>query len=104
MTGRIAAWDRSVPGDPSMASGSPAAIALFVALSFGWTWGSCGLDLPLMPRLSLRFGWRWATLIVGSVWALWHLPLFFIPGMAQTIPSARSLSKVAQPPSTAPRS
>ena len=43
---------------------------------FGWR----GYALPL---LTPRIGWRWASLIVGGVWALWHLPLFFIPGMAQ---------------------
>ncbi len=36
-----------------------------------------------LPALTHRIGWRWASLIVGGVWALWHLPLFFIPGMAQ---------------------
>ena len=36
-----------------------------------------------LPALSARMGWRWASLIVGAVWGAWHLPLFFIPGMAQ---------------------
>ena len=36
-----------------------------------------------LPALTQHLGWRWASLIVGAVWALWHLPLFFIPGMAQ---------------------
>jgi len=36
-----------------------------------------------LPALTHGVGWRWASLVVGSVWALWHLPLFFIPGMAQ---------------------
>ncbi len=36
-----------------------------------------------LPALTERMGWRWASLIVGAIWALWHLPLFFIPGMAQ---------------------
>jgi membrane protease YdiL (CAAX protease family) len=37
----------------------------------------------LLPRLLPRFGrWR-ASGIVGIIWALWHLPLFFIPGMPQ---------------------
>lgn len=43
---------------------------------FGWR----GYALPVLTQ---RIGWRWASLIVGGVWALWHLPLFFIPGMAQ---------------------
>ena len=33
--------------------------------------------------MSTPLGWRWASLVVGAVWGLWHLPLFFIPGSAQ---------------------
>ncbi len=36
-----------------------------------------------LPALTQRMGWRWASLFVGAVWAICHLPLFFIPGMAQ---------------------
>jgi len=43
---------------------------------FGWR------GYALYP-LTARMGWRWAGLIVGVVWGLWHLPLFFTPGMAQ---------------------
>lgn len=36
-----------------------------------------------LPRLLPRFGpWR-ASAIVGVIWALWHLPLFYMPGMPQ---------------------
>ena len=34
----------------------------------------------LLPRLSDRVGLRAASLIVGLVWACWHLPFFFIAG------------------------
>jgi uncharacterized protein len=47
-----------------------------VGEEFGWR----GYALPALTQ---RVGWRWASLIVGAIWALWHLPLFFIPGMAQ---------------------
>lgn len=47
-----------------------------VGEEFGWR----GYALPALTH---RIGWRWASLTVGGVWALWHLPLFFIPGMAQ---------------------
>lgn len=43
---------------------------------FGWR------GYALYP-LAAWIGWRWAGLIVGAVWGLWHLPLFFIPGTAQ---------------------
>jgi membrane protease YdiL (CAAX protease family) len=76
----------------------------------GATWGEAALNFfvaPLSIILSILFatlipfveelGWRgyvldrlqakWnalmSTLIVGSVWSLWHLPLFFIEGTYQ---------------------
>jgi uncharacterized protein len=43
----------------------------------GWR----GYALPLLER---QFGiWR-ANFILGIIWACWHLPLWFITGMAQT--------------------
>ena len=47
-----------------------------VGEEFGWR----GYALP---ALTTRFGWRRASLIVGAVWGLWHVPLFFIPGTGQ---------------------
>lgn len=44
---------------------------------FGWR----GFALRvLVPRMR----WRWASLILGAIWALWHVPLFYLPGTAQT--------------------
>jgi uncharacterized protein len=34
----------------------------------------------LLPRLAQRIGYAPAGLVVGVVWASWHLPLFFLPG------------------------
>jgi uncharacterized protein len=34
----------------------------------------------LLPRLTERAGLAAASLIVGVIWAAWHLPLFFTPG------------------------
>lgn len=34
----------------------------------------------LLPRLTERTGVGIASLIVGGIWAVWHLPLFFAPG------------------------
>ena len=36
-----------------------------------------------LPALSQPIGWRWAAIVVGCVWAVWHLPLFYMAGMAQ---------------------
>jgi membrane protease YdiL (CAAX protease family) len=33
-----------------------------------------------LPRLAARLGLAQASLLLGIVWALWHLPLFFMPG------------------------
>jgi len=33
-----------------------------------------------LPRLAKRFGLATASLILGVIWAAWHLPFFFIPG------------------------
>jgi len=27
--------------------------------------------------------WVWATVLVGTLWVAWHVPLFFIPGVVQ---------------------
>ena len=57
------------------------AIALYLFLGpieeFGWR----GLALPLMQRKLSPF---WAGLILGVIWALWHIPSFFLSGMPQT--------------------
>jgi uncharacterized protein len=57
------------------------ALALALVLGpieeFGWR----GLALP---RLQRRFSPFWAGLILGCIWALWHVPSFFISGMPQT--------------------
>jgi len=43
---------------------------------FGWR----GYALPVLQD---RLGWRTGSLVLGLVWGVWHLPLFFIDGTAQ---------------------
>jgi membrane protease YdiL (CAAX protease family) len=33
-----------------------------------------------LPRLTDRWGWRSGSLVLGVIWAVWHLPLFYMPG------------------------
>jgi membrane protease YdiL (CAAX protease family) len=37
-----------------------------------------------LPRLAGRMGLARASIVVGIIWATWHLPLFFIPGTGTT--------------------
>lgn len=54
-------------------------IALFLGPieEFGWR----GLALPLLQR---RFTPFWAGLILGIIWAVWHIPAFLIGGTPQS--------------------
>jgi len=38
----------------------------------------------ILPHLEKRFGTIWGSLILSIVWALWHLPLWLIPGTSQS--------------------
>ncbi len=48
------------------------------------TWVQAGEEIGwrgyALPRLSQRFGLAPASIILGIIWATWHLPLFFVPG------------------------
>ena len=34
----------------------------------------------LQPRLNKKYGYILSSLVVGIIWLIWHIPLFFIPG------------------------
>jgi membrane protease YdiL (CAAX protease family) len=37
----------------------------------------------LQPELDKKYGFILSAIIVAPIWAIWHLPLFFIPGVSQ---------------------
>ena len=74
----------SVPPSPAFSH-----VGLFVANFFfvflvggplGEELGWRGFALPAMQE---RLGWRSASLALGAVWGVWHLPLFFISKSVQ---------------------
>lgn len=56
-------------------------------LAFAYDPGPLGEELGwrgfALPRLLERMNGLSAALLLGTIWAVWHLPAFFIPGMPQ---------------------
>ncbi len=67
------AWPR--PGD--MLYVLPLAIVVSTPVQAGEEIGWRGYALP---RMAAQFGLARASILLGLIWAIWHLPLFFIPG------------------------
>lgn len=69
-------WDYAVPAAMII----PVFLLIFFTNAlpeeFGWRGYALG---PLQRRTNPL----WASLILGAIWALWHLPLFFIEGTTQ---------------------
>jgi membrane protease YdiL (CAAX protease family) len=74
-------------GWPRFGTGYGVAIILtaIVAAIFGGPLGEeIGWRGYALPRLAERYGRGSASVILGVIWACWHLPVFFIPGMDQS--------------------
>lgn len=67
------------PFSPWYAYLPAAATALFIGPieEFGWR----GVALPLLQR---RLAPLWAGLILGAIWAVWHIPAFLVAGTPQS--------------------
>lgn len=55
-------------------------VAATVLSTLGQAGEEVGWRGYLLPRLTQRMGLAAASLVVGLIWAAWHLPLFFAPG------------------------
>ena len=78
----VAVLHRALAGTwPSFGDTRPLVLVIATVLS---TVGQAGEELGwrgyLLPRLTEGTGLASASLIVGAIWAAWHLPLFFMPG------------------------
>lgn len=80
-------WGGDLPAVPTLRSlfEQPLGIPIFLLMTFyggplseelGWR----GIALPEMQR---RWGLLPASLVLGLIWAAWHIPGFFIPGTDQ---------------------
>ena len=65
------------------AFGQEAWYIMLVAVIFS-TWVQAGEEIGwrgfALPRMSERLGLPGSTLLLGVLWAFWHLPLFFVQG------------------------
>ena len=76
----IGAWPRF--GDESIALMFAATI--FSTITGGQTGEEIGWRGFALPRMAERLGLGGASVLLGMIWACWHLPLFFIAGTTTT--------------------
>jgi membrane protease YdiL (CAAX protease family) len=63
-------------------------VVLELGASMALFWGQAGEEIGwrgfALPRLAERFGLGRASIVLGIIWAMWHLPLFYMPGTTTT--------------------
>lgn len=72
---------------PSVTAAQVPALVESALLAFAYDPGPLGEELGwrgfALPRLLERMNGLSAALLLGTIWAVWHLPAFFVPGMPQ---------------------
>lgn len=78
------ALDGIIPTSPAVGN-IPLAVANFgfVFLIGGPLGEELGWRSYALPALKSKVGWCRASLIIGAIWGLWHLPMFLTMGTAQ---------------------
>jgi membrane protease YdiL (CAAX protease family) len=71
------AWPR-FGGEPWMLM---LAATVFSVLVFGQAGEEVGWRGYALPRMAARWGLGWASIVLGAIWAFWHLPLFWLRGI-----------------------
>lgn len=68
------------PGEPLQPLGQTLLISLFLSTVTGAMGEELGWRGFLLPRIQAKYNALASSLIVGVIWALWHLPLWTIEG------------------------
>lgn len=58
-------------------------VVMIPIMLFGGGLEEAGWRYIFQPELEKKYNYFVATIIVSVIWWLWHLPLFYIPGVAQ---------------------
>jgi len=82
------AVDLALGGRPPALAADAGSLSTVLAVAFFVFWfgplpEEMGWRGFALDRLQLRMTPLRASLVLGSVWALWHVPLFFVPGTHQ---------------------